>query len=638
MQKHQIVLNFWPLLNDDFTFAVYRKRRVDASSASPEGAIAHKLPVMRGGEEYVTYWVSSKEKPGWEKFQCLPDDNVWLTPHFLLRALVNKSRRSLDAAAVSVEGKINPRVEYLLQSHEKGEQRVWLRPYNLRRSRDFGYLVGYRFKLRDEAEYDREAQRLSLSLDQRYRENYDYYASVYDKIDSFAKKYFHTLFPIDLGEGGRIQVERKLKRLTAPILDKRTYVFKGEETSNSQFMGMKSNGPLKKAPNDALIFFVYKPEHKQYSYDLFRAIRGDTFQTFPGMDNMFGFSLGEEHVKGIPISEFNEDGISQVINGVREQRGERLTVPVVITPWDKTSAGEAEEYSYYLMKHRFLQAGLPSQFVSLNTLKDKKTLKWSTSNIALGIFSKMGGVPWKVDAEHKRCLIIGIGQSHRWVDDEIQRYFAYSVLTDASGIYKDLETLGKSRDENKYINEFKEKLLEILRDHETEFDTFVLHSTFRMRGEEMRAMKEVLETYRGSKTDAPNLVALKFNHKNDYFGFAPNNNSMVPRESTVLPLSYTDFLVWFEGLRPGKKRVKSRIGSAMHMQLLYPNSRELSEAQKRSYLQDALNLSGTNWRGFNAKSRPVSVYYASQIAKYFRAFDEYGFDEVKLSNMTPWFL
>ena len=28
-----------------------------------------------------------------------------------------------------------------------------------------------------------------------------------------------------------------------------------------------------------------------------------------------------------------------------------------------------------------------------------------------------------------------------------------------------------------------------------------------------------------------------------------------------------------------------------------------------NYLQDILNLSGSNWRGFNAKSMPISIYY-----------------------------
>jgi hypothetical protein len=71
---------------------------------------------------------------------------------------------------------------------------------------------------------------------------------------------------------------------------------------------------------------------------------------------------------------------------------------------------------------------------------------------------------------------------------------------------------------------------------------------------------------------------------------------------------------------------------------LYPREPQLTGDQQVDYLQDALNLSGANWRGFNAKTLPVSVYYAQLIAKYFREFDRLGLPELELHTLTPWFL
>jgi hypothetical protein len=51
-----------------------------------------------------------------------------------------------------------------------------------------------------------------------------------------------------------------------------------------------------------------------------------------------------------------------------------------------------------------------------------------------------------------------------------------------------------------------------------------------------------------------------------------------------------------------------------------------------------MNISGTNWRGFNAKSMPISVYYAKMIADFYRHFRELGLPDVDFESVSPWFL
>ena len=79
------------------------------------------------------------------------------------------------------------------------------------------------------------------------------------------------------------------------------------------------------------------------------------------------------------------------------------------------------------------------------------------------------------------------------------------------------------------------------------------------------------------------------------------------------------------------------VAAPLHVQFIFPR-RELTHGQQQAYLQDAINLSGANWRGFNAKSLPVSVYYAQLIARYLREFEEHGLPAVDVNVLTPWFL
>ena len=61
---------------------------------------------------------------------------------------------------------------------------------------------------------------------------------------------------------------------------------------------------------------------------------------------------------------------------------------------------------------------------------------------------------------------------------------------------------------------------------------------------------------------------------------------------------------------------------------------------KNYYLQDIINLSGANWRGFNAKHEPVSTLYPELIAKFAGKFDQYGLN-LKIGNSAiekVWFI
>ncbi|NJN13458.1 MAG: hypothetical protein HC815_38345 [Richelia sp. RM1_1_1] len=64
----------------------------------------------------------------------------------------------------------------------------------------------------------------------------------------------------------------------------------------------------------------------------------------------------------------------------------------------------------------------------------------------------------------------------------------------------------------------------------------------------------------------------------------------------------------------------------------------MSSVEKTSYLQDVINLAGANWRGFNAKFLPVSIYYCQLIAQQLKKFNEQGYGSIPIKNSKPWFI
>ena len=430
----KIALNFFPVLSDDFAVALYRMPFVENErpSSGDEEAVRRMLEV---DSEWRPYWTLFKHVPGSTKFECDPSHNVYATLDALRIGLIESCRDRLDSADFSISKGIRPRVEIVVERFTEGKRVVSVEPYYLREHSKFGFLSDFRFHPKEEYRRSIRARQLSLSLDSRGRSNQNHYADRYSQIMSFVRRFHQRIFPITVPGGHVVDIDPRLEMLESGKLDVKHYIFNSNRESRSQFMGISHNGPLELAPTDTRLCFLYRPEDRSLSHDLFRALRGDTFRTFVGMDKVFHFPLTNDRVSGIPITGFENKEIEDIAERVKDDAGGSNVVPIVITPFSRHDDLD-DNKQYWVLKHAFLSKGMPLQVVARDTLRDKNKLKWSTAGIGLQIFAKAGGTPWKVRPRTERCLIVGIGQAHRIRDGHTDRYFAYSVLTDSSGVFE----------------------------------------------------------------------------------------------------------------------------------------------------------------------------------------------------------
>lgn len=630
-----VALNFFPLATDQFTITLYRLPFIEGKrpKAGDEEAVRRYLGVNGTSDPY---WTLFQPADGSTEVVCKPFDNVYLTIDALRLSLIQNCENNLDAGQFCVTDGFRRGVEIIVDKYPEGPQVVTLEPYLLRSCGQFGFLADFRFHSNKEHRGTRRSLQLSLTLDKHGRPNPNFYADRYSKLAVFVTKFHEQIFPLQVPGGQEVGVGSRFVEIKSETLAVKNYIVGSEVESRSQFMGVKQSGPLKQGTDGAHLYFLYRPEDRSLSHDLFRALRGDTFRTFPGMESMFRLPIQKENVSGAAIADFSVSEIQRIRDQVVADAVDRRVVPIVLTPFRRHDAPK-ENKAYWNLKHAFLLAGLPIQVVSTETVADKNKLKWSAASIGLQVFAKAGGTPWKVRPRIERCLIVGIGQAHHKSKERIDRYFAYSVLTDSSGVFEEVRVLGEGQDEENYIQNFSASLRDIFAEYSSRFSSFVIHATFAIRRSELESIATVLSEQR-EQTDGGEFVSLKFNDRNRFFGFALDHNSRVPYESTVVPLSQSEFLVWFEGLQYGQSVVRGMIGGPLHVAFTYPHYEDLSMEQKRTYLQDAINLSGANWRGFNAKSLPVSVYYAQLIAKYLKEFDNLGLPAVNVNTLTPWFL
>ncbi len=153
-------------------------------------------------------------------------------------------------------------------------------------------------------------------------------------------------------------------------------------------------------------------------------------------------------------------------------------------------------------------------------------------------------------------------------------------------------------------------------------------------------MKTIEETVRSAANDELGedcrFAVVKINHHNRFFGINPDVNSLVPYEGTVVGLGGGENLIWFEGIFPDKQTVTKAFPGPTHLTFLRVSHDD--PIRDESLLQDLVNLSGCNWRGFNAKSAPVSVFYCQLVADLVHDFHDGGLPLPKVQDLRPWFI
>lgn len=634
--SQSIFLSFFPLNCQDFGFTVYR--RLCGSGDRKEdypGSSMYRLPSESDSSDtnYAPYWVAFDPAAGLEPFLCSPHTNRQLTYSYLYRLLASKCRERLHPQRdfnLPDQGKVySRRISFVINSHQEGDEIVWLEPYFLAAKRTFGYLVDFSFYSNEKNQSVRVLQ-LSLALDRNRRSNKSYYSDKYMRIQVFVRQFRDKVFQLN----EHLAIEARRCNFHDGLLQTKQYEFRQKKTAASQFLGVRRYGPVSGVTDPNRIHFVFCERDRWLSNRLFRALRGELFpEQFPGMTKMFGCQFDRETVGGQSLSDFNLDEIKQAVLRAIESNPDKRITPVLVAPYESAEQSDL----YYRVKHLCIEHDISCQFVKTSLIRDKRVLKWSASNIGLQLFCKLGGIPWLVKPHSNDCLIVGIGQAHSRQFGPAKKYFAYSVLTDASGQYKELRILGDDEDFGSYISNFRIALKQVILEHYAKYDRFVVHSSFKVRREEVQAVEDVIIDLAGVSGHAKEFVIMKLNQRNKYFAFSSGSNSMIPYESSVLQLSRDEYLVWFEGLQLHKPNVSSRVQRPLHIEFLYSN-KELDRARHREYLQDAINVSGANWRGFNAKSLPVSIHYARLVAEFYREFEHLDLDTVDFQLVAPWFL
>lgn len=637
--NHTLHLNLFQVAGELPEIKLFRKLRQGSEKRESNESVlgAYALPPLtpnksNDGEPWERYWISAESRDDYQSFLYNPVVNNELTKRVLFLALERSAKKMLQESEFEIyDHKFLKEVRFNIKEHTEGNEQIVVAPYFLHSQKRHGFLVEYHFQLGKGVPFNRRVQQLSLALDGQFKRNLDFLVDRLRKIRAFFESPQAKVFPLALpNEAGYVDLERDFTPISAGQLNHKTYVFGDDRKHRGQYMGLKDYGPIKKLDDKPNIVFVFVETNRGAARHLAKALTGrDPKLDFPGFSRLFE---SEITIDGNPIVLQNYSA-TEMVKAVEELRSRNHnSLPVLVM--------QRSEENYLCHKAIFTSHGIASQVCTVENIQDDYTLKWSIANLALQIFCKSGGRPWRVKPGDEDSLIVGISQSHKVVEIEgkkrVEKYFAFSVLTDSSGLFQEIEVLGNEVEEHTYLEAMKRNLKRLLLQNASRFSRVVLHTTFKLREREMSAIQAAVNEISQEGANNCKFIVVKINQQCRFLATNRAVNSRVPYEGSFVRLSRSEYLIWFEGIFRDKPNLSKALPGPTHIQFL--RSPGSDETDHLLVLQELVDLSGANWRGFNAKSVPVSVFYCHLVAELIHDFHNLNLPLPQMKNFNPWFL
>jgi hypothetical protein len=345
----KIALNFLPFREQDFAFAIYRRKLEITDQAVPG---TRWLPIdcmaeNKGDARKLRYAVSLTKDDGYQETSIRAWVNPGLTVHVLYEALVARTQKD-DLAENSElpDREFLREVGLVLKRHGDAREMMSLRPFELRANGHFGLLCKFSLRVPLTSPLP-EKTRLELSLMHKIgRTNEDFYLDHRGKIEWFLNTYFDRLASLQLHDSTVVHPERRLSVISAFLLERRTFVFGGGQESPNQFFGLRDHGPLEAPKHPIQLAFTYRKEDRERAQDLFRALRGDTYPTFPGMEKLFRVRVSRDNVVGREVEQLTNSELRAVGKTLSDSYPKMTVIPILVVPWSKHSS-EQETNNYY---------------------------------------------------------------------------------------------------------------------------------------------------------------------------------------------------------------------------------------------------------------------------------------------------
>jgi hypothetical protein len=261
----------------------------------------------------TNYIVSFKPKDGFEEYRLSSFDHIGLTKKLLLlKVLESLSSIFTTYSYTHYKRLTDEQIEFTIEEFAEGKKVIFLTPYFFEEQNRFGFLVDFKFVKNEEMAFNKQIQRLSLSLDDNFRSNKNYYSDKFHLIQNFINTSSGDWSQITIDEQQVINISKTLSDVPSFLLGKKEYLFNINNTAYSQFQGIRNYGPYKRIEDAVMFVFIFESRFKSFANQLYLSLIGKLNPgTFSGFESMFKIKFGLNNVKQISLSSYNEEELKQ---------------------------------------------------------------------------------------------------------------------------------------------------------------------------------------------------------------------------------------------------------------------------------------------------------------------------------------
>jgi hypothetical protein len=386
------------------------------------------------------------------------------------------------------------------------------------------------------------------------------------------------------------------------------------------------------------LLFVFPSELKHLAHKLAAGLKGH--KKFRGFQQMFRVPFDGSKMDFLTFKADLSSGAAaaasyreEIVRWGEASRARDPLAAIVLVP--KSDRWETER-PYYIAKAAFARLGIPTQMVTSDLVENDEQFSWSVGNIALALFAKLGGVPWLIEVpDGDDDLIIGVGRADIPRGDGVERLFGYAMSFASNGYYEQVWAFKPAVTEDEYEQRLREAVAKSLEESYEKMDQaprrLVLHLGSKTGAREIRAIEAAMkDTGKQAST-----AFLRLDDSSIYDLADGLAETMAPPKGLAVRLGERRLLLQAEGA--------TALGP--------PDGPILVELNKKSTVgpealdelaAQAFRLSHASWRGFNARSKPVTLAYGeflAQLAGFLEDVDLW--DGQLLHNELrnrPWFL
>jgi hypothetical protein len=368
---------------------------------------------------------------------------------------------------------------------------------------------------------------------------------------------------------------------------------------------MPSAGIRKFGPYDASLFaqnrincgVIYSDEVKKQKEALAQGLINGEGSSFPGFTTLFRAPIifdpsYERCVKS------SDRGLRQAAD---EIAAKNCDLVFIIAP-------QRSEQTYRECKSVLLSNGIPCQFVTAAKLQNPSQRPWVLGNIALASYAKVGGTPWVVaDSSGRHELVMGVSRAQE--ESNKKCVVGFVTLFNQEGDFLLLHSKTPVVRWDDYVKGLEDLVFDAYQEYESRFsapESLVIHFHKRPGFKELEAVNSALK--RLDRTIPYALV-----HLNEFSAFRlfdTAHSSHVPSSGLMVRLSRRRALLLLDGRENGKRN-RMGVPNVWDISLDKRSTIELDEFPR--LVSQVQRFARVNWRGFNAKSLPVTINYSKLI-------------------------